>query len=195
MSSLSASQTMATEPSVEPPVMLPLSPWRSEPSPLRHTRSRLLPASRRLSPFASHLSEAEISLARGEANPEHDARASPPRQPSPRGYEAPAVPPTEEVTLLRLTAHYATMVPMAIFGTLIRLGMVGLATCGWKMLTKGCVQHLMACSVCLSDDGRVVFPLAWAQGIGCAIMGTALGLKPELTTLWVAIESAMEFGA
>ncbi len=69
---------------------------------------------------------------RSEADPE---RASDedgsvyPRPPSPREYEAPAAPPGEEVTPLRLAAHYAGLVPMSLFGTLIRLGLVALATC------------------------------------------------------------------
>jgi hypothetical protein len=34
-----------------------------------------------------------------------------------------------------------------------------------------------------ADDGQIIFELAWAQGVGCAIMGTALGLKGEITEM------------
>lgn len=39
------------------------------------------------------------------------------------------------------------------------------------------------------DDGRAIFPLAWAQGVGCGIMGLALGKKDELERLCVALIS------
>jgi hypothetical protein len=31
-----------------------------------------------------------------------------------------------------------------------------------------------------SVDGNVIYPLAWAQGVGCGIMGLALARKNEI---------------
>lgn len=33
------------------------------------------------------------------------------------------------------------------------------------------------------DDGKVVYPILWAQGVGCAVMGTSLSLKGEISNM------------
>lgn len=33
------------------------------------------------------------------------------------------------------------------------------------------------------DDGRIIFPLAWSQGVGCAIMGMSIGLKNDIVAV------------
>lgn len=35
------------------------------------------------------------------------------------------------------------------------------------------------------DDGQSIFELAWAQGVGCGVMGLALGLREEIDALYV----------
>ena len=35
------------------------------------------------------------------------------------------------------------------------------------------------------DDGQVIFALAWAQGVGCGIMGLSLARKNDVVGLWV----------
>jgi hypothetical protein len=32
----------------------------------------------------------------------------------------------------------------------------------------------------IADDGKIIFPLAWAQGVGCAIMGTIMIWKADV---------------
>jgi hypothetical protein len=49
--------------------------------------------------------------------------------PSPPGPEANAPPPAEEVTRLRLGAHYAGLVLASMVGCLIRLGLDALGEC------------------------------------------------------------------
>ena len=55
----------------------------------------------------------------------------------------------------------ALLVPASIFGTLTRLGLTALAR----------------------YQGNSIFPLAYAQGLGCLIMGFAVGLKDPFSTL------------
>lgn len=99
----------------------------SSPQPVSHPSSAHI---------QSHPSLRTRTRSRSEADPERasqdDGDGEPseyPRPTSPREYEAPAAPPGEEVTPLRLAAHYAGLVPMSLFGTLIRLGLVALGTC------------------------------------------------------------------
>jgi hypothetical protein len=107
------------------------------------------------------------SRSQESADPEYDGG---PRQPSPPNDERGTVaPPAEEVTPLRLVAHYAVLVLASMVGCLIRLGLTALGT----------------------YDGRVIFPIAWSQGVGCGIMGLALARKneivewyPPLYTFW-----------
>lgn len=109
--------------------------------------------------------------ARMEADPE--SSWSHPRVPSPADFdEAPAEPVFDEVTVARLVAHHAILVPAAIFGILIRLGLDGLA----------------------NYDGRIIFPMAWAQGVGCVIMGTALARKTEITIFYPPLYTALATG-
>ena len=60
---------------------------------------------------------------------EDPERPRQPQPPSPAPPEANAPPPAEEVTPLRLGAHYSGLVLASMLGTLIRLGLGALATC------------------------------------------------------------------
>lgn len=53
------------------------------------------------------------------------------------------------------------LMPASVFGVLARLGLQGLAT----------------------YDGRSIFPLAYAQALGCFIMGICLPLKDPISSL------------
>lgn len=61
-------------------------------------------------------------------DPEQPVPDEPPRPPS-RVDEDNAPPPAEEVTPLRLGAHYAVLILAAMLGTLIRLGLDALGAC------------------------------------------------------------------
>lgn len=105
---------------------------------------------------------------------EDPEQSRPNRPASPPPPEANAPPPEEEVTPLRFTAHYASLVLSSMKGCLIRLGLIALGT----------------------YDGRVIYPIAWSQGVGCGIMGLALARKneivqwyPPLYTFWTTGES------
>ena len=105
---------------------------------------------------------------------EDPEQTRPPRQPSPPPEEANAPPPEEEITPLRLTAHYSSLVLSSMIGCLFRLGLTALGT----------------------YDGRIIYPIAWSQGVGCGIMGLALASKneivgwyPPLYTFWTTGES------
>ncbi|KAG6866463.1 hypothetical protein C0991_003981 [Blastosporella zonata] len=77
--------------------------------------------------------------------------------------------PTSELSTRGKPAAYhplsihvvALLIPASIFGTLARLGLSALA----------------------KYDGRSIFPLAYAQGLGCLIMGFAVGLKEPFSRL------------
>jgi len=68
-------------------------------------------------------------------------------------------PPPEDMTHYRLLAHYSILVLASMAGCLIRLGLTAMGT----------------------YPGASIFPIAWSQGVGCAIMGLALARKKELT--------------
>lgn len=55
----------------------------------------------------------------------------------------------------------ALLIPASTFGTLTRLGLHALAT----------------------YDGNSIFPLAYAQALGCLVMGFTLGLKEPISRL------------
>ncbi len=55
------------------------------------------------------------------------------------------------------------LAPSSIFGALARLGLIALTT----------------------YNGQSVFPLAWVQGIGCLVMGLAVGLRGPITQVYV----------
>lgn len=93
---------------------------------------------------------------------------TPSQQGSERAADINSTPPAEDATLLRQAAHYSGLVLAAMLGTLIRLGLEAMARCGW------CMYPL------IPDDGAVIFPLAWAQGVGCGIMGIAVARKNQL---------------
>lgn len=57
-------------------------------------------------------------------------------------------------------AVIAPLMPASVFGVLARLGLDGLAT----------------------YDGRSIFPLAYAQALGCLIMGICLPLKDPISS-------------
>lgn len=124
-------------------------PRRTNPSPVRSQDPSDLSRFR-----SSHQTTSSLS--------EDPELPRPPRPPSPEGPEANAPPPTEEVTPLRLTAHYSILVLASMVGTLIRLGLEGLA----------------------SYDGMAIYSLAWAQGAGCGIMGLALARKNEIVAIY-----------
>jgi CrcB protein len=67
-------------------------------------------------------------------------------------------PPLEDMTHYRLLTHYAILVLASMAGCLIRLGLIAMGTYA----------------------GASIFPVAWPQGVGCAIMGLALARKNEL---------------
>lgn len=102
-------------------------------------------------------------------DPEQSVPTPPPRSPAP---EDNAPPPPEEVTPLRMGAHYAVLVLAAMMGTLIRLGLDAMGTC------ESCCTSVSLTT--LTDDGAVIFPTAWAQGVGCGIMGLALARKNQI---------------
>lgn len=55
----------------------------------------------------------------------------------------------------------ASLAGPSVFGVLARLGLLAIT----------------------SYDGRAIFPLAWAQAVGCLIMGFMLGLKDQVGAL------------
>ncbi|KAK6903580.1 hypothetical protein L486_03149 [Kwoniella mangroviensis CBS 10435] len=96
----------------------------------------------------------------------------PARPPSPPAPEANAPPPAEEVTRLRLVAHYAGLVLASILGCLIRLGLYGLGT----------------------YDGTVIYPLIWSQAVGSGIMGLSLARKNEIISIYPPIYTFLTTG-
>jgi len=62
------------------------------------------------------------------------------------------------------------LMPAAVFGVLARLGLVALMT----------------------FEGESVFPLAYAQAMGCLIMGMGLRMKEPIGQLWVWTECPLE---
>ncbi|KAJ9115609.1 hypothetical protein QFC20_000934 [Naganishia adeliensis] len=91
-----------------------------------------------------------------------------------RGHDDTALGPAakQHHPLLRQVATYAGLVPMAFFGVLIRLGFEALG----------------------DYDGKVVYPILWAQGVGCAVMGTSLSLKGEISNLYPPLYTALTTG-
>ncbi|WVR04760.1 hypothetical protein IAU60_001772 [Kwoniella sp. DSM 27419] len=82
------------------------------------------------------------------------------------------VPEKERLTPLRVTAHYAILVLASMLGCLARLGLDALAT----------------------YDGHIIFPLAWAQGVGCGVMGLALARKTEITAIYPPLYTFLATG-
>lgn len=124
-------------------------------------------------PRPSHEHEDLRDESESDRESEDPEQPRPNRQPSPPAPEANAPPPEEEVTHLRFAAHYASLVLSSMVGCLIRLGLSALGT----------------------YKGRVIFPIAWSQGVGCGIMGLALARKnemvawyPPLYTFWTTGE-------
>ncbi|TYJ56047.1 hypothetical protein B9479_003290 [Cryptococcus floricola] len=93
------------------------------------------------------------------ADPEHLGGPPSPPPPAPEGN---APPPAEEVTHLRLGAHYGGLVLASMLGCLVRLGLSALG----------------------KYDGALIYPLAWSQGVGSGIMGLSLGLKSDISALY-----------
>ncbi|KIR60460.1 hypothetical protein I314_03755 [Cryptococcus bacillisporus CA1873] len=96
----------------------------------------------------------------------------PSRPPSPPGPSANAPPPSERVTHLRLSAHYAVLVLSSMLGCVARLGLNSLGT----------------------YDGQVIYALAWSQGVGSGVMGLALSMKNEITVLYPPIYTFLATG-
>ncbi|CAK9779674.1 hypothetical protein CC85DRAFT_327842 [Cutaneotrichosporon oleaginosum] len=83
----------------------------------------------------------------------------------------PAGPPTE-YGALRAGAHYATLVLASMLGTLIRLGFNAIG----------------------DYNGSVIFPLAWAQGVGCGVMGLGTARKPEVAWIYPPLTTFVTTG-
>ena len=134
------------------------------------------PSPKRLSPEISRSRTARTTSTLSE-DPEVLRPPQPP-SPAPPGPNAP--PPSEEVTPLRFAAHYGGLVLASMIGTLIRLGLEALATCEWFRAGREVIVDDL-----VSDDGQVIFALAWAQGVGCGIMGLSLARKNDVVAVWV----------
>ncbi|OWZ51272.1 hypothetical protein J010_05425 [Cryptococcus neoformans] len=96
----------------------------------------------------------------------------PSRPPSPPGPNANAPPPSERVTRLRLSAHYAVLVLSSMLGCVARVGLNALCT----------------------YDGKIIYALAWSQGIGSGVMGLALAKKNEMTILYPPLYTFLTTG-
>ncbi|KAG5638197.1 hypothetical protein H0H81_001294 [Sphagnurus paluster] len=66
----------------------------------------------------------------------------------------------------------ALLIPFSIFGALARLGLDGLA----------------------NYQGRAIFPLAYAQGVGCFVMGFVVGLKEPFGRFYPPLYTALTTG-
>ncbi|GMK56700.1 hypothetical protein CspeluHIS016_0305400 [Cutaneotrichosporon spelunceum] len=100
-----------------------------------------------------------------------DAGATTPSEECGVDHVSAATPPTEYGTL-RTGAHYASLVLSSMLGTLIRLGLNAMG----------------------DYDGRVIFPLAWAQGVGCGIMGLGAARKAEVAWIYPPITTFVTTG-
>lgn len=69
----------------------------------------------------------------------------PSRPPSPPGPSANAPPPSERVTRLRLSAHYAVLVLSSMLGCVARLGLNSLGTCKYTSYTY--VREVLICTI------------------------------------------------
>lgn len=83
--------------------------------------------------------------------------SSPPTSPEP---EAATAPPIINYHAFSLSV-VALLMPAATLGLLARLG----------------IQSIT------DFDGQSIFPLAWVQGVGCLVMGLAVGLRDPLSRL------------
>ena len=90
---------------------------------------------------------------------DEEQNPSPPDLPPPQAATLPAVKTFHPFS----PAVVCILAPSSIFGALARLGLKGLAT----------------------YNGQSIFPLAWVQGIGCLVMGFAVGLRGPITQLYV----------
>ncbi|OCF45740.1 hypothetical protein I317_00228 [Kwoniella heveanensis CBS 569] len=135
-------------------------------------RTRSHSHSRSLSRSRSNHTRQSRARTQSDASGFDPEQSTPPRQPSPPPRQENAPPPAEEVTKLRLAAHYSGLVLAAMLGCLARLGLDGLA----------------------EYDGRVVFPLAWSQGVGSGVMGLALARKNEIISIYPPIYTFLTTG-
>lgn len=69
----------------------------------------------------------------------------PSRPPSPPGPSANAPPPSERVTHLRLSAHYAVLVLSSMLGCVARLGLNSLGTCKYTSYTY--LREVLICTI------------------------------------------------
>lgn len=69
----------------------------------------------------------------------------PSRPPSPPGPSANAPPPSERVTHLRLSAHYAVLVLSSMLGCVARLGLNSLGTCKYTSSTYE--REVLICTI------------------------------------------------
>jgi len=72
------------------------------------------------------------------------------------------IPPSKTYSPLSFPVIVLLM-PASVFGVLVRLGLVAL----------------------MNYDGHAVFPLAYAQAVGCLVMGFGLGLKEPIGQMYV----------
>ncbi|WVQ69417.1 uncharacterized protein L199_007634 [Kwoniella botswanensis] len=144
---------------------LPTSPSTHQQQNLTSIVSHTTSLSRNRSTRQSHVrSESSIS--------EDPELPRPPRPRSPPAPEDNAPPPKEEVTTLRLAAHYAGLVLASILGCLIRLGLNGLGT----------------------YDGAIIYPLIWSQAVGSGIMGLSLARKNEIISIYPPVYTFLTTG-
>ncbi|WVQ75880.1 hypothetical protein IAR50_005514 [Cryptococcus sp. DSM 104548] len=126
------------------------------------------------SPHYSH-SQATAPAARPRsrsslsADPERLVESRPQSPPAPEGN---APPLAEEITHLRLGAHYGGLVLASMLGCLVRLGLSALG----------------------SYDGAIIYSLAWSQGVGSAVMGLSLGLKNDIISLYPPLYTFLTTG-
>ena len=112
--------------------------------------------SRGISSLRAHRSDVGTILAHHQSVGATEHLASIDRPPS----EEEKLPPSKIYKPLSFPV-LAMLMPASIFGVLARLGLQAITT----------------------YDGREIFPLAWIQGMGCLIMGFALGLKEPIGRL------------
>ncbi|KAK1921699.1 CrcB-like protein-domain-containing protein [Papiliotrema laurentii] len=107
---------------------------------------------------ARRTSKSQLSPPLRQDPGETDVPSEPPSPSSPKDIS----PSSELLSPSRVLAHYTGLVLASMIGCLIRLGLDGLA----------------------DYNGAIIFPLAWSQGVGCAIMGLAVGKKNEIILIY-----------
>ncbi|KAM5540460.1 hypothetical protein V8D89_005918 [Ganoderma adspersum] len=123
--------------------------------------------SRGISSLRARRSDVGTILAHHQSVGDAESLASIDRPPS----EEDKLPPSKIYKPLSFPV-LAMLMPASIFGVLARLGLQAITT----------------------YDGREIFPLAWIQGLGCLIMGFALGLKEPIGRFYGPLYTALTTG-